>query len=209
MTYRPTPRSLLLAAFILSFGFAAGFRVQGQVLNQDQEIHVHNLPTLKAHSQEPLDVLLASLETVFHDPEICCGKNSALGDSAQAADPKSLKDVAEKLQGRHLLSDGRPIKVTAEFATLEVINGGALINNVMNQQAALLMWNSHVYVVHGVVYQLIASGSSEGGWSQTTVLHKFLLWDTRFTDSRREVVLDRTTEDLTKVQGMLFVQVAQ
>jgi len=37
-------------------------------------------------------------------------------------------------------------------------------------------------------------------------IHKFLLWDTRFSDSRRTVVFDRETEDPGKVQGLLFLQ---
>jgi hypothetical protein len=39
------------------------------------------------------------------------------------------------------------------------------------------------------------------------VIHKFLLWDTRYSDSRREVVFNRETDDLGKVDGFLFVDV--
>lgn len=77
-----------------------------------------------------------------------------------------------------------------------------------NQQAALLQWNSRFYVVHGIVYLWIVSGDPTSGTSTTTVIHKMLLWDTRFSDSRREVVFDRTTDELSKVQGMLFLQAA-
>src|ERR1700722_19127389 len=76
-------------------------------------VHVSGLPTLMARSHDPSDVLLTSLNTIVPDREVCCGKDSALEDSAQRADPTSLQDVAAKLQGRHLLSDGRPIIVTA------------------------------------------------------------------------------------------------
>src|SRR3984957_7433472 len=72
-----------------------------------------SLPKVTAKSQEPSDVLMASIETIVQDREVCCGKDSALEDAAQRADPSSLQDVAAKLQGRHLLSDGRPIIVTA------------------------------------------------------------------------------------------------
>jgi len=179
----------------------------GQSLNQDQEIQVHDLPSLMARSHDPSDVLLTSLDTVFHDRDVCCGKDSALEDSALAADPKSLKDVASKLDGRHLLSDGRSIKVTAEYLTPDQVNSGHLINMILNQHAALMLWNSHLYVVHGIVYLWTASGDPESGsMVETAVIHKFLLWDTRYSDSRREVVFNRETDDVKNVQALLFLE---
>jgi hypothetical protein len=38
------------------------------------------------------------------------------------------------------------------------------------------------------------------------VIRKLLLWDTRYTDSRREVVFTRGVDDANKVAGLLFVQ---
>jgi len=179
----------------------------GQILNHDQEIQVHNLPTLMARSPEPSDVLLTSLDTVFHDRKVCCGKDSALEESATAADAGSLKDVASKLNGRHLLSDGRPIKVTAQYASPDVMNASNLINMIMNEHAALIQWNFHLYVVHGVVYMWYASYTGpDGSVLKGTFIHKLLLWDTRFSDSRREVVFARDKDDFSKVQGLLFLQ---
>jgi hypothetical protein len=180
---------------------------QGQVLYQDQEIEVRELPSLMARSPHSADVLLTSLDTIFHDREICCGKDSALEDSAGAADPKSLKDVASKLQGRHFLSDGRPIMVTPTYSATEAVNSGMLITWFQNHHAALMQWNSRVYVVHGIVFQWTASGTPDSGEQTGTVIHKFLLWDTRYSDSRREVVFNRETDDLGKVDGFLFVDV--
>jgi hypothetical protein len=37
------------------------------------------------------------------------------------------------------------------------------------------------------------------------VTHKFLLQDARFSDSSREITIDRSTEDSANVQGLLFV----
>ncbi len=211
MSYRSTPRSsfLLAAAFIFGGGLAVCWDAQGQILNEDYEIFVHDLPSLTAHSQDPSDTLLASLETVFHDQDVCCGKNSALRDSALAADATSLKDIAEKLDGRHLLSDGRPIKVTADYVASDAISGAPLIAMVLNEHAALIQWNSHLYVLHGVVYRWFASGDpTTGSMTKMTVIHKLLLWDARFSDSRRDVVFDRTTDDLSKMGGLLFLQTA-
>ena len=164
MSYRSTPRSsfLLAATFIFGGGLAVCGQAQGQILNEDQEIFVHNLPSLAAQSQDPSDILLASLETVFHDQDVCCAKNSALRDSALAANASSLKDIAEKLDGRHLLS-GRPIKVTAQYLASDAISGAPLISMVLNEHAALIQWNSHLYVLHGVVYRWFASGDPATG----------------------------------------------
>lgn len=200
----------LLRACILLSGLAVCSCATGQVLYQDQEVHIHDLPSLTARTQDPADVLLTSLATVFHDGEICCGKDSALHDSALAADPESLNDVADKLAGRHLLSDGRPIKVTAKYIAADAISTGPLIAMVMNEHAAVIEWNSHLYVLHGVVYRWTASGDpTTGASSKRTVIHKLLLWDTRFSDSeRRDIVFDRTTDDLSKLQGLLFLESA-
>ena len=180
----------------------------GQVLNQDQEIQVRDLPNLMARSHDPSEVLLTSLDTVFHDRAVCCGRDSALEDSAAAADPKSLKDVAGKLDGRHLLSDGRPIMVKAEYAAPEATNASNLISAIIHQHAALMAWNSHLYMVHGVVYMWMATGSPDSGVSEGAVIHKILLWDTRYSDSRRQVVFNRDTDDVKAIQGFLFLQVA-
>jgi hypothetical protein len=196
---------LLLLLLADSF-LASGDRLRGQILNQDTTLEVSGLPTLTAHTPHSADALLASLDTVFHDHDICCGKDSALEDSAAAAEPKSLKDVASKLEGRHLLGDGRPIKVTAEYLTPDHVSAGHLIAMMTQQHAPLMEWNSHVYVVYGIVYLWTAAGNPESGATEESVIHKFLLWDTRYSDSRREVVFDRTTEDANKVQGLLFLE---
>jgi len=151
------------------------------------------------------DVLLTSLDTVFHDRDVCCGKDSALEDSVSAADAKSLKDVASKLNGRHLLSDGRPIMVTAEYMAPDQVSSGRLIRMILDQHALLMLWNSNLYVVHGIVYRWTASGDPTTSVVTMTVIHKFLLWDVRYSDSRREVVFDRLIDDASKVQGLLFV----
>ncbi len=87
----------------------------------EQTVRVHGLHSVMARSHDPSDVLLTSLDTILNDREVCCGKDSALEGSALAADPKSLKDIASKLQGRHLLSDGRPIMVTTEYLTPDAV----------------------------------------------------------------------------------------
>jgi hypothetical protein len=185
---------LLAFAILTSCGFA-------QLVNQEQELEVRNLPTLMARSHDPMDVLLTSLDTILHDHDVCCGKDSSLADSLEAADAKSLKDVADRIQGRHLLSDGRPIMVTTNYLSPTEANAGVLTTQILNQHPAIMQWNSHLYVVHGVTYYWVSDG--QGG--SYPVLLKLFLTDTRYSDSRREVTLTNGTDDFSKVQGILYV----
>jgi hypothetical protein len=191
---------ILVGVYLASCCFS-----NGQVLNQDQQVEVHNLPSLMAKSKDPTEVLLTSLDTVIHDREICCGRDSALADSVEAADPDSLKDVASKLDGKHLLSDGRPIAIKATYLASDAINAG-LVTIIANQHAALLTWNSHLYVVYGVVYMWQSDYSPDGGGGVYAVIHKLLLWDMRYSDARRSVIFNRDTDDASKLQGMLVVE---
>lgn len=179
-----------------------------QAWYQDTQEEVRNLGWLMSRKPDPSDVLLTSLDTILHDREICCGEDSALGNSASAADPGSLKDVASKIAGRHLLSDGRPILVEAEYLTPEQVSAGHMVQMFKDQHAALMLWNSHLYVVHGIVYFWAGSNAPEGG-SVYVVIRKFLLWDTRYSDSRRQLEFNRETDDPSQVQGLLFVRFTQ
>jgi hypothetical protein len=190
------PARCVVAAYLAVCCFA-----YGQASNPDQEVRVPDLLSLTARSSHASDVLATSLEIVFNEKEVCCGKNSALEDSVQSSDPKSLKDIASRLQGKHFLSDGRPITVTAEYLTPNQVTAGHLIYMLTEKHAPLMMWNSHLYVVDGVTY---VTGLSHG--AIVYFLHKFALQDSRFPDSRREVSFDRVTEDAGKVQGLLFLQ---
>jgi len=170
-----------------------------------ESVRVSNLPTLMARSHDPSDVLLTSLDTILQDKEVCCGKDSALEDSAQRADPSSLQDVATKLQGRHLLSDGRPIMVTAEYISPDAINASLLVETLQKKHAMLLLWKSHLYVLYGATY--IVDFDPNSGIVSYNV-RTLLLIDTRYSDSRRNVEFNRTTDDWTKVQGVLWLTAA-
>jgi hypothetical protein len=206
-SYRLTAGSefLLAARCVVASCLAICCFAYGQVAYPEKEVRDHDLPSLTARSTHSSDALATSLEIVFNDKEVCCGKNSALEDSVQTSDPKSLKDITNRLQGRHLLSDGRPIMVTAEYLTPDQVNAGHLIYMLTEKHAPLMMWNLHLYVVEGVTY-VETVDSSTGAIAYA--IHKFLLQDARFSDSRREVSFDRTTEDASKVQGLLFLQAA-
>jgi hypothetical protein len=194
-----------IAKWLLPVIFLALFpNAQAQVPYLNQEVQVHDLPLVTAKSHDPSDVLLASLETILHDSDVCCGKNSALVDSLALVDATSLKDVAGKLEGRHLLSDGRPILVKINYLSPEMVNADNLIHMILDQHAALLEWNSHLYVVHGVEF----IWEPDGLGHTFPVIRKLMLTDTRYSDSRREAVFTRGVDDAAKLERLLSVQVA-
>ena len=188
----------MIAACLLAIGSGAS----GQIAYPEQEVRAQ-VPSLTARSTHASDVLAASLESIFQDKDICCGKNSALEDDVESADPKSLKDIVNKLQGRHLLSDGRPIMVTAEYLTPDQISGGHLIYMLTRKQTPLMMWDSHLYIVCGITYVEDVDTTTN---ARTYAVHKILLQDTRYSDSRRETSFDRLTDNATRVEGLLFLR---
>jgi hypothetical protein len=188
--------------FLAILSLALGACAYGQESYVNLEVHVSDLPTLQAQSKEPSDVLVASLGTILQDREVCCGKDSALDDSLQRADPASLPDVATKLQGRQLLSDGRPIMVTAKYIAPDALNAYLLLETLQEKHALLMQWRSHLYVCYGVTYR--KDYDANGAVMYTIVT--FRLIDTRYSDARREVVFNRETDDWTKVQGVLWVE---
>ena len=195
---------LALARYVAASCVVVCCFAYGQVYYPNQEVRISDLPSLTAKSTNPSDVLATSVEVIFRDKEVCCGKNSALGDSVQSGDPMSLKDVGNKLQGRHVMSDGRPIMVTAEYwpAAPGNPNSSNPLSEIMEKRALLMEWNSHLYVVYGVIYDKILD--DQGTPAET--IRKFLLLDTRFSDERRRVSFNRQTDDWGKVQGLLMLK---
>jgi hypothetical protein len=171
----------------------------------NREVRIHDLPSLTSKSNDASDVLAASVEIILGDPAICCAKNSALEESIQSADPKSLKDIAAKLQGSHRLSDGRPIMVTADYVPASSLVAGPLLTTLSEKHPLLMEWNSHLYVVCGVLYN--TTYTAEGA-RMDSILKIFLL-DLRFSGQRREVTFDRSTDDWGKVQGLLTLKAAR
>jgi hypothetical protein len=197
---------LVGVACVLAGCCAASRLAFGQAYYPNREVRISDLPALTARSRSAADVLATSVEIVFHDKKVCCGKDSALEDATQSADPAALKDVGDKLRGRHLLSDGLPIQVTAEYLPAASVNAASLINTLTAKYAPLMEWNSHLYVVYGATF--VETFDPDSG-VRTDAIHKLLLWDTRFSDEHREVVFDRLTDDWGKVEGLLVLSAAR
>ena len=198
------PSAFRLIAQLFLASLLAGGVAYGQAYSTEREVRVPGLRAPMARSHDPGVVLLTSLDILLNNKGVCCGKDSALADSAEKADPLSLKDVAAKLQGRHLLSDGRPIMVTATYLDAQAVNGALLIATLREKHALLLGWNSHLYVCYGVTYR--EDYDANGGLMDTVL--RFRLIDPRYSDSQREVLFDRATDDWGRVQGMLWLSFA-
>jgi len=196
---------LVLGRFSVASCLAVCSVAYGQIYYPNQEVRITELPALTSVSGNLSDVLAASVEIILRDKEVCCGKNSALEDSLQSADPASLDDVAKKLQGRHLLSDGRPIMVTAQFVPAAAVNSGLLIYALAEKHPALMEWDSHLYVVYGLTFNRTIMQTNG---PTTDTIQQFLLLDPRFSDKRREASFNRLTDDWGKVQGLLMLKVA-
>jgi len=191
---------------LLLASFAHGQESGGAVFLANQEVRVADLPARTAASKNRPAVLAAALETVLHDRAVCCEKDSALADAIEYAalsDPLSLKDFGAKLQGRHLLSNGRPVLVNADYLSRTAISADTIVRTLLDHRALVMEWNSHIYVLYGALFNEVRNYS---GLREFTVIKLYLL-DPRFSDNRREVVFNRETDDLGKVQGLLSVTV--
>jgi hypothetical protein len=197
-------RRFIWALIVLAASLVYGQEYEGyETFHPNLELRVPGLHRLKARSHDRSDVLLTSLDVVFNDPDICCGKNSALEDRATAANPLSLNEVASKIQGRWLLSDGRPIQVKAEILgpTPSLDISYRIIGALRNKHALLLEWNSHLYVLYGAVFDEADTSEVVSSY----MIHKLLLVDTRYSDFRRYVTFNRDTDDWGRVQGLLLL----
>jgi len=194
----------LLVCLVLLPAYGQDISPGYPLIRPSQELRVPDLPRLKARTKDRSDVLLTSLDIIFHNHEICCGRDSALQDSAQQADPRSIKDIIAKLQGRHLLGDGRPIMVSVTDMMPYSPNPTAIVDQLAKKQALLLLWNSRLYVLVGALYD--ESFYQDG--TRIDTIDKFYLMDTRYSDGRREVTFTRTKDDWNDVQGLLLLSFA-
>lgn len=176
-----------------------------ETFHPNVEVLVDGLSPLMARTPDLPDVLLTSLDIVFHDPAICCGRDSVLEDRATAADPLSLKEVASKVEGTWALSDGRRIRITAEMLgpTPSLDISYRIVNTLKSKHSLLLEWNSHLYVLYGAIFDEVSTPDVGSQY----MIHKLLLLDTRYSDARRKVTFNRDTDDWTKVHGLLLFTV--
>jgi len=175
------------------------------VLHPNQEVKVASLPSAVAASTSDSAVLAASLATALMEPEVCCGRNSALEDRIPSAKGLSLKELGEKLRGKHYLGDGLSFLVADQYWPGASVKAEEILSSLMAQHPLLMDWNGHLYVLYGAVFDEYASYSG----SNYHVIHTLLLVDVRFSDRRRYVSFNRETDDWAKVSGLLALTVTR
>jgi hypothetical protein len=195
---------LFVFAFVSGAAQAQESGTTVPVFLTNQEVRITNLPSLIAPSKNRSAVIVTALDAILHEPAVCCGKDSALEDVAQyasLANGLSLQELGAKLQGKHPLSDGQAIVVTAEYIPQSSIYVGFIVRTLEEQHALLIEWKSHVYVLYGAIFD--ETRDQYAGVEDS--IHRLFLLDLRFSDQRREVVFDRETDDWGKVGGLLTV----
>jgi hypothetical protein len=177
----------------------------GYVVHPNQEVRVASLPSTVASSTSESAVLTASLTTAIMQPDVCCDRNSALEARIPSARNMSLKDLGEKLRGKHYLESGLSVQVTDQYWSGASVNIEDIIISLTAQHPLLMEWNGHLYVVYGAVFNEYVYNS---GLIQH-ILKTLLLIDVRFSDQRRYVTFNRQTDDWGKVTELLALTVTR
>jgi len=197
-----------LLAVLLTLAVSANAQdepAQGYVLHPHQEVKVAALPTIVADSKADADVLAASVAAVFADPELCCGRKSALEDQVGSISQLSLKELGAKIRGKHYLDDGTSVVITDDYWPAASVNVEQIVGTLQAQRPLLMTWNDHLYVVYGAIFNQYIYDDG----AITHVIEKLLLLDTRFDGDRRYVTFDRQTDDWGKVTGVLSLTVTR
>lgn len=175
------------------------------IIVPNQEVQVASLPSVIAASRSKSDVMEASVATAVIDPDVCCGRNSALVDRVESANGRSLMLLGEKVRGKHYLDSGLSIVVTEQYWPVGSVHPENIISFLMAQHPLLMVWSGHLYVVHGALFDEWRYYSG----ARTYVIKKLLLLDTRFSDARRYVSFDRQTDDWGKVTELLALTITR
>ena len=196
-------KSLLLVIVACAASAAAQDVPGGWVLTRpNQEMRITSLSAIVADSRSASDVMVADVAIALMDPEVCCGRKSALEDSVRGA---SLKDLGENLRGKHYLDSGESIVVTDHYWPAANVHAEEIVNLLANQQPLLMDWDGHLYVVYGAEFDEYAYSS--GG--RADIIKKLLLVDTRYSGRRRYLSFDRQNDDWGKVTGLLALTISR
>jgi hypothetical protein len=189
---------VILALSATTICMAAYSQDGGPVYTPYQQIKAPVGSTVAA-SDSKSDLLIASVESVFADKDLCCGRGSALEDAIVSADSGSLRRVGEKLRGRYYLSDGSAITIFDNYWTGSSVRAEDIIASLQSHHALIIDWDGRLYVLFGAIFDLnkYPSGVEE------RVIRSFMLVDTRYSDAKRYVTFDRQKNDFGKVNALL------
>lgn len=198
-------RALVIVAALCSLGLAQNEGLPAIVLvRPNQQVLVPDLHLHVAIRAEPADTLAAALETVIANPGVCCGKKSTFSEVPDWSETSSLSDVGARLGGRHVLSDGRPFNISAQYWPSTALTSHALVRMLMRDDHLLVQWNSRVFLVQGVTFddRVYSDGSHD------YVLRKLLLLDPSLANKTHQVTFDREKDDWSKVEGFLLLKIS-
>lgn len=178
---------------------------QGYVVHPNQEVQVSSLPSVVADSSSDADVLVASVAIAVKEPEVCCARSSALVDQVASVTKLSLKELGQKLRGKHYFDSGAPLVITDQYWPGASVNSEEIVGSLLAQRPLLATWNGHLYVLYGAVFNEYVYDSG----ARMHAIQKLLLLDTRFDDDRRYVIFNRSTDDWGKVSGLLSLTITK
>jgi len=201
---RVSVSSLLLVVCVCLGAVGQDIPTGWVLTHPNQQIRVAPLPSTTS-ATSPTDVLVASVEVTVMDPAVCCGKRSALEDEAALTEPTSLKELGQKLRGKHYLDSGETITVVDQYWSRTTLKAESLVGWLKEQHPLLMEWDEHLYVVYGAVFDEYNYSSG----AVADVIKKLLLLDMRYSGKRRYTAFDRQTDDWSKVNSLLALSVTR
>lgn len=188
---------LLLAC---CFAVAQSYVPPSIIAVHHQEIRLDLHPAVAAPAKP---AVVSAVETVLGNSQLCCGQESTLGDAPIAEEHVSLRNLGDKLAGRHTLADGRAVMISSSYVPADSVTSDRIIAPLRNHHPMLMQWNGHVYVVDGVNYDEDVYTDDH----KELVIRKILLLDPSAAADSQETDFDRTKDDWSKVQGFLLLKV--
>lgn len=193
--------SKLRVACILFLLVAASF---GQ---SSQSARVSGLHFQIAHS--PDEAMSAAVATILSDPEVCCGRGSSLEDLTNFIN-RDLQQTAAKLQGRHVLPDGRPYILGARFYATRpsdgsIPAGSVLLSTLQSNHPLLMIWKHELYVAYGANYSEQVVQDPDGGSVIRDTVERLQLFD---PVSGHHVSFDPSKDNWDQVEGVVTLTIS-
>lgn len=199
---RPPISLLIVVSLSFSLAHAQEQSYPSVVVHPNQEVTVKNLHLQLARSPGETAALAGALETILDFPQLCCGRNSSIPALPTSGRSNSLQEIATKLNGKHVLSDGRPVFVAAHYFSASAITSHQIVAFLMENQTLLVQWDSHFFVLRGAVFddKVYSDGNRD------IILRKLRLFDPDATAAAHEITFDREKNQWSQVQGFLLIK---
>lgn len=173
-----------------------------------ESVRVSGVRLQIAHS--PDEALPAAVATVLDNADVCCGRGSSLEDVV-AAIKGNLQETAAKLQGRHVLPDGRPYILSATFYATQPHDGtlaarSILLSALRANHPLLMVWKSQLYVVYGANYTEQVTPDPDGGSAILETVDQLQLFEPA---SGRHAIFDGAKDNWGQVEGVIEMTLAQ